>query len=38
MDRLTTLKDKARITAGAATALVILGWLVMLANAFLSTR
>ena len=33
-----TTKEKAKITAGAVTALVITGWLVVLAIAFLSTR
>jgi hypothetical protein len=32
-----TAKEKARITAGAVAALVITGWLVVLAIAFLST-
>jgi hypothetical protein len=34
----TTTKEIAEITAGAVTALVITGWLVVLAIAFLSTR
>jgi len=38
LDRPTTLKEKAKITAGAATALVIVGWMVVLALAFLSAR
>jgi hypothetical protein len=33
-----TTKEKAKITAGAVTALVITGWLVVLATAFLSAR
>jgi hypothetical protein len=33
-----TLKEKFKITAGAVTALVIVGWLVFLAVAFLSAR
>jgi hypothetical protein len=33
-----TTKEKAKITAGAVTALVITGWLVVLAIAFLSAR
>ena len=31
-----TLKEKTRITAGAVMALVIVGWLMVLAIAFLS--
>ena len=31
-----TLKDKARITAGAIAALVIVGWLVVIAVAVMS--
>jgi hypothetical protein len=31
-------KEKAKITAGAVVALVITGWLVVLAIAFLSAR
>jgi hypothetical protein len=31
-------KEKARITAGAVVALVIVGWLLVLAIAFLSVR
>lgn len=38
MDRPTTLKDKAMITAGAVAALVIVGWLIVLAGAFLAAR
>jgi len=38
LDRPTTLKEKAKITAGAVTALVIVGWMVVLAIAFLSVR
>jgi hypothetical protein len=33
-----TTKEKAKITAGAGAALVITGWLVVLAIAFLSAR
>ena len=33
-----TMKEKARITAGAVTSLVIVGWLVVLALAFLAAR
>jgi hypothetical protein len=33
-----SFKDKARITAGAVAALVIVGWLLVLAIAFLSVR
>jgi hypothetical protein len=33
-----TTKEKAKITAGAVAALVITGWLVLLAIAFLSVR
>jgi hypothetical protein len=33
-----TFKEKARIIAGAAAALVVVGGLVMLATAFLSVR
>jgi hypothetical protein len=33
-----TFKEKAGIMAGAATALVIVGWLAVLATAFLSVR
>ena len=32
----TTLKEKAKITAGAVTALVILGWLAVIAVALMS--
>jgi hypothetical protein len=38
MDRPYTLKEIARITAGAVTALVVVGWLVFLGIAFLSAR
>jgi hypothetical protein len=38
MDRPTTFKEKAKITAGAVTSLVILGWIAVLAIAFMSTR
>jgi hypothetical protein len=33
-----TRKEKAKITAGAVTSLVIVGWLVVLAIALLSSR
>jgi hypothetical protein len=33
-----TFKEKARITVGAVTALVVVGWLAVLATAFLSVR
>jgi hypothetical protein len=33
-----TTKEKATITTGALTSLVIVGWLVVLALAFLSAR
>jgi hypothetical protein len=33
-----TTKEKAKITAGAVVALVITGWLVVLAISFLSAR
>ena len=36
--RAYTTKEKAKITAGAVAALVIVGWLVVLAIAFFSTR
>lgn len=36
--RAYTFKEKARITAGAVAALVIVGWLLVLAIAFLSVR
>jgi hypothetical protein len=38
MDRPYTSKETARITAGAVVSLVIVGWLVVLAIAFLSAR
>jgi hypothetical protein len=38
MDRPTTLKDKARIAAGAVASLVIVAWLTVLAIALLSAR
>jgi len=38
MDRPTTLKQKARITAGAAASLVMVAWLIVLAIACLSVR
>ena len=34
--RAYTLKEKARITAGAVAALVVVGWLLVLAIAFLA--
>jgi hypothetical protein len=36
--RAYTAKEKARIIAGAVASLVIVGWLVFLAIAFLSAR
>ena len=36
--RAYTTKEKAKITAGAVASLVIVGWLVVLAIAFLSVR
>jgi hypothetical protein len=36
--RAYTLREKAKIVAGAVAALVITGWLVVLAIAFLSAR
>ena len=33
-----TFKEKAKITAGAVAALVMVGWLAVLAVAFLSVR
>jgi hypothetical protein len=33
-----TTKEKAKIIAGAVASLVIVGWLVVLATAFLSAR
>jgi hypothetical protein len=38
MDHSTTCKQKARITAGAIAALVIVGWIVVLAIAALAAR
>jgi hypothetical protein len=38
MDQPYTSKEIARITAGAVMALVIVGWLVLFAIAFMSTR
>jgi hypothetical protein len=38
MDRPYTPKEKAKIAAGAVAALVIVGWIVALAIAFLSAR
>jgi hypothetical protein len=38
MDRPTTLKQKAKITAGAVTSLIIVAWMVVVAIAFLSAR
>jgi hypothetical protein len=36
--RASTAKEKVKITAGAVASLVIVGWLVVLAIAFLSAR
>jgi hypothetical protein len=36
--RAYTTKEKAKITAGAVVSLVIVGWLAVLAIAFLSAR
>jgi hypothetical protein len=36
MDRPYTLREKAKITAGAVSALVIVGWMVALSIALLS--
>jgi hypothetical protein len=36
--RAYTFREKARITAGAVAALVIVGWMVVLAIVFLSVR
>ena len=33
-----TFKEKTRITAGAVASLVIVGWLLVLATAFLAVR
>jgi hypothetical protein len=38
MDRPMTIKEMARTAAGAVTSLVIVGWAVFLAIAFLSAR
>jgi hypothetical protein len=38
MDRPTTSKEKAKITAGAVASLVIVVWLAVLTIAFLSAR
>jgi hypothetical protein len=38
MDRPTTPKEKARITAGAIAALVIVGWMAILAIVILAAR
>jgi hypothetical protein len=38
MDRPTTAKEKAKITAGAVAALVIVGWMAILAIAVLAAR
>ncbi len=38
MDRPSTFKEKAKITAGAVASLVIVGWAMVLAIAFLSAR
>ena len=37
-ERPLTFKEKAKVTAGAVAALVIVGWMVVLAIAFLSAR
>jgi hypothetical protein len=36
MDRPYTFKEKAKITAGAVAALIIVGWMVVIAIAILS--
>jgi hypothetical protein len=38
MDRPTTAREKAKITAGAVAALVIVGWMAILAIAVLAAR
>jgi hypothetical protein len=38
MDRPFTFKEKAKITAGAVSALVIIGWMIALSIALLSAR
>jgi hypothetical protein len=38
MDRPATLKEMAKVTAGAVTSLIIVGWAVILALAVLSAR
>jgi hypothetical protein len=38
MDHSTTPKQKARITAGAVAAMVIVGWIAILAIAVLAAR
>jgi hypothetical protein len=38
MDRPYTFKEKAKITAGAISSLVIVGWLAVIALALLSAR
>jgi hypothetical protein len=38
VDGPTTPKEKAKIAAGAVTSLVIVGWVVVLAIAFMSVR
>jgi hypothetical protein len=38
MDKPTTLDQKARIAAGAVTALVIVGWIIVLTIALLAAR
>jgi hypothetical protein len=37
MDRPYTLKEMAKITAGAIAALVIVGWMAVIAISFMST-
>jgi hypothetical protein len=38
MDRRTTFKEKARITLGAMMALIIIGWIAVIAIAATSVR
>jgi hypothetical protein len=38
MDRPYTIKEIAKITAGAVTSLVIVGWILVLAIAWMSAR
>jgi hypothetical protein len=37
-DQPYSAKEKAKLTAGAVASLVIVGWLIVLANVFLSIR